>query len=143
MIRFRFLFIILASLISVAAQAGRHDETAIRAVLSRQQSAWNRGDIPAFMQGYWESDSMMFMGKKGPQYGYATTLSNYLKSYPDTAHMGQLQFDIVTVRKLGRKYAMVIGRWQLRRSVGDAGGYFSLLFHKIHRRWFIIIDHTS
>ncbi|MGC4059196.1 MAG: nuclear transport factor 2 family protein [Chitinophagaceae bacterium] len=143
MMRFCFLFLMLAFLVSVPAQAGKRDETAIRAVLSQQQSAWNRGDIPAFMHGYWESDSMMFMGKKGPQYGYATTLSNYQKSYPDTAHMGQLQFDIVTVKKLGRRHAMVIGKWQLHRSAGDVGGYFSLLFHKIHRRWLIIIDHTS
>lgn len=46
------------------------DETKIRNILNGQTSAWNRGDLEGFMKGYWESDSLMFIGKSGVTYGY-------------------------------------------------------------------------
>ena len=61
-------------------------------VMQRQQDAWNNGDIPRFMEGYWESDSLMFIGSRGLSYGYNKTLENYLKSYPTREKMGLLEF---------------------------------------------------
>jgi hypothetical protein len=66
------------------------DESAIRKILADQTAAWNRGDIDGFMKGYWESDSLMFIGKSGVTYGWSNTLKNYKKNYPDTAAMGKL-----------------------------------------------------
>lgn len=126
-----------------SVQAQSKNERCIRQILSRQEAAWNTGDLKAFMKGYWESDSMLFMGKKGPTYGYQATLNNYLKSYPDTSHMGHFSSHIVQVKKLSPRYYMVIGQWHLKRSIGDIGGYYSLLFRKIKGHWCIIQDHTS
>src|SRR5688500_3669788 len=61
------------------------DEAAILKVLDKQKAAWNRGDIDGFMKGYWENDSLMFVGKSGVTYGWTNTLNNYKKGYPDTA----------------------------------------------------------
>jgi ketosteroid isomerase-like protein len=132
---------LLATQSPVAAQS--KNERCIRQILIRQEAAWNKGDLKAFMKGYWESDSMLFMGKKGPTYGYQATLNNYLKSYPDTSHMGHFNSQIVQVKKLSPRYYMVIGQWHLTRSIGDIGGYYSLLFRKIKGHWCIIQDHTS
>ena len=41
------------------------DEKEIRNILATQTAAWNRGDIDQFMNGYWENDSLMFIGKSG------------------------------------------------------------------------------
>ena len=49
---------------------------AIQAILQNQTVAWNKGDLDAFMVGYWKSDSLVFMGKSGPTYGYKNTLAN-------------------------------------------------------------------
>lgn len=135
------LFLFLVCQYSSFAQS--KDELQIRSILKAQEAAWNRADLKAFMKGYWESDSMLFLGKKGPTYGYSATLSNYLKSYPDTAHTGHFTSTIVSIKKLNKEYYVVVGQWHLQRSVGDVGGYYSLLFRKIKKQWLIVMDHTS
>ena len=47
------------------AQKNNADTRAIRQVMQEQQDAWNRGDLEAFMQGYWQSDSLRFIGSRG------------------------------------------------------------------------------
>jgi hypothetical protein len=84
-----------------------------------KHKAWNRGDIENFMKGYWENDSLMFIGKNGITYGWTNTLNNYKKGYPDTAAMGKLSFNINTVKRLSKEYYYVVGKWHLQRSIGD------------------------
>jgi len=116
---------------------------AIQAILQNQTVAWNKGDLDAFMVGYWKSDSLVFMGKSGPTYGYKNTLANYKKNYPDASHMGKLHFDIVSIKPLGKSYFFVIGKWFLQRSVGDVNGVYTLVFRKTKTGWKIISDHSS
>jgi len=119
------------------------DETAIRRLLDEQTTAWNRGDIDGFMQGYWKNDSLMFIGKSGVTYGWNNTMNNYKKGYPDTVAMGKLAFTIINAKKLSSDYFHITGKFHLQRSIGDLQGYFTLLFRKIKGRWVIISDHTS
>lgn len=128
-------------LLNVRAQSKA--ERDIRDILSAQQNAWNRGDLSAFMIGYWENDSLVFVGKNGPVYGYETTLKNYRKSYSDTARMGHFTSTIIRMNRLNRKYYLVLGQWHLDRSVGNIGGYYTLLFRKINGHWVIVWDHSS
>ena len=58
------------------------NELQIRQLLDEQTTAWNRGDIESFMKGYWENDSLMFIGKGGVTYGWINTLNNYKKIIP-------------------------------------------------------------
>lgn len=119
------------------------DEAAIRQSLAAQTEAWNRGDIEAFMDPYWKNDSLLFIGQKGPTYGWHNTLANYKKAYPDTTVMGKLTFTILVTKRLSAEYYQVIGKWHLSRSIGDAAGYFTLLWRKIEGKWVIISDHSS
>lgn len=123
--------------------AQNNDEQIIRSILNRQTQDWNRGDISAFMKGYWESDSLMFIGKNGVTYGYQTTLNNYKKNYPDVTAMGQLQFNILQVKPLGEGHYFVLGKWMLKRTIGDLSGHYTLLFKKIKGEWVIVADHSS
>jgi len=115
----------------------------IRAVLTAQQQAWNRGDIPMFLEGYWNSPELTFAGSDGIVRGYDGLLERYRKSYPDKAHMGDLEFSRLEIHPLGAESALVLGHWHLKRTAGDAGGVFSLVFHRFPVGWRIIHDHTS
>jgi hypothetical protein len=126
---------------SVPAQ--NKDEQIIRTLLEEQRQAWNTGDKEKFMQTYWQSDSLMFIGKSGITYGWQKTLDNYKKGYPDTAAMGKLNFDILEVKRLSVLYFFVVGKWHLTRSIGDVGGHFTLLFKKVKNKWVIVADHSS
>ncbi len=120
------------------------NETIIRNVMSEQIKAWNKGDIDGFMQTYWKSDSLVFVGTTAPTYGWKTTLENYKKHYPDTATMGKLSFNLINLKPLSPEYYFVVGEWHLKRySKKDLGGYFTLLFRKINDKWVIVVDHTS
>jgi len=118
---------------------------AIVQVLTTQTAAWNRGDIPGFMQGYWQSDSLVFIGGKGPTYGWQPTLANYQKNYPNAAAMGKLDFSGLRVSLLVPGAAQVVGRWHLARPValGDLQGYFLLVLRQLDGQWVVVADHTS
>lgn len=135
------LLIIFAFLTSAFAQ--HKDEQTIRSLIEEQRLAWNIGDKEKFMQTYWQSDSLMFIGKSGITYGWQKTLDNYKKGYPDTATMGKLDFDLLEVKRLSVIYFFVVGKWHLTRSVGNVGGHFTLLFKKVKNKWVIVADHSS
>jgi ketosteroid isomerase-like protein len=132
--------IVIFSFTSIFAQSA--DEAAIRKVLNAQETAWNSGNIENFMKGYWVSDSLIFVGKS-VTYGWQKTLDRYKKGYPDTAAMGKLSYDLLEFKPLSPEYYFVVGKWHLQRSIGDIGGYFTLIFKKIQGQWFIIADHSS
>jgi ketosteroid isomerase-like protein len=119
------------------------DQSAIRSVLEAQQAAWNRGDLTAFVVGYWQSPELTFSGSDGVERGYDGVLSRYRKSYPDRAAMGQLDFSDLEFRFLGNDAALVLGRWHLKRTTDELGGVFSLVWQRFPEGWKIIHDHTS
>jgi ketosteroid isomerase-like protein len=137
------LLVILSVFLSVYANSQTKDDQAVRQLLNDQSAAWHRGDIETFMKGYWENDSLMFIGKSGITYGWSNTLSNYKKGYPDTAAMGKLTFALINLKQLSSEYFHVTGKWHLQRSIGNLEGHFTLLFKKIKGQWVIIADHSS
>jgi ketosteroid isomerase-like protein len=139
--RIFLVFILISATLSASAQ--NKDEQTIRALLAKQTEQWNKGNIEGFMEGYWESDSLLFIGKRGPTYGYRTTLENYKKGYPDTTAMGKLKFNILTVKPLSPDTYFVLGKWMLKRTIGDLEGHYTLLLKKIKGKWLIIADHSS
>ncbi len=132
---------------SLAAQTANQNEAEIRTVLDKQLAAWNRADKESFMLGYWQSDSLRFVGKSGVTQGWQATLERYQKNYPDKAAMGTLKFDIFTVDLLGPDAAYVLGKFTLVRGTADKpetqSGMFSLVFKRKQGRWKIVLDHTS
>ena len=118
-------------------------ERALRDVLTTQQAAWNRGDIPTFLRGYWNSPDLTFAGSDGIVRGYDGLLQRYQKSYPSAQAMGQLDFSGLEIHTLGPDSAMVLGHWHLSRAIGGAGGVFTLIFRRFPGGWRIIHDHTS
>lgn len=119
------------------------DRAAILRVLTDQQSAWNRGEVQAFLEGYWHSEELTFAGSSGISRGWDAVLARYRKNYPDRAAMGTLDFSGLEYRFLGPDAALLLGRWHLKRESGDIGGVFSLVLQRFPEGWRIVHDHTS
>lgn len=138
------LILLMLLVLPAALAQTTADRRTILATLDRQTSDWNAGNIAAFMKGYWESDSLMFVGKGGVTYGYENTYQGYMKRYPDRAAMGTLKYDILHLSFPGKNVAFVVGKWHLTRpQAGDVGGHYTLLWRKINGKWVIVCDHTS
>ena len=144
--RFTFVttFVLLAAMSSLAQSDSQKAKIAddIRAVMDKQAADWNRGDIPAFMEGYWKSDQLTFVSARVTK-GWQQTLDNYKRSYPDKSAMGTLTFSDLEVTVLSKDAALVLGSWSLKREKDNPGGKFSLIFRKFKDGWRIVHDHTS
>ncbi len=136
-------YILCCFLLLISGTLFAQDKQAIIKLMNDQQTAWNKGDINSFMQGYWKSDSVMFIGKSAPLYGWQNTLNRYKKAYPNKAAMGKLTFGLIKINVLDKENAFVLGSWHLDRKAGALGGYFTLWFKKINGEWKIVCDHTS
>ncbi|MGD1841584.1 MAG: YybH family protein [Thermonemataceae bacterium] len=111
-------------------------------IIQKQQTAWNKGDLEGFMEGYWKSDSLKFIGKNGVTYGWEATLQRYQKGYPTQEAMGKLTFKVVSIEALSPQQVLMIGQWKLDKEKATQG-YFSLIWRKIEERWYIVVDHSS
>lgn len=126
-----------------SADPAKADRVAIRTVLAAQVAEWNRGDVKAFMQGYWNSPDTEFVGSNGVLRGWEPVLERYKRQYPDRAAMGHLTFTQLEVNLLAPDAALVVGHWQLKRQNDSPGGVFTLVLKKFPEGWLIINDHTS
>ena len=119
------------------------DTTAIIAVLRDAETAWNAGDIPGYMQSYWQSPQLRFASGGTVTFGWQPTLERYLARYPDRATMGRLVFADLDVRPLGADGALAFGSWRLVRANDEPHGLFSLVLRRLPEGWRIVHDHTS
>lgn len=136
-------FILSICLLTFCSTANQNDITQITEVLKQQTDAWNEGNIDEYMKGYWNNDSLLFIGSNGPNYGYNRTLQRYKKAYPNQERMGTLTFSGLQIKQLCSDTYFVTGGWSLQRAEDNPKGYFTLIFKKIDGAWRIISDHSS
>ena len=129
---------------SVRAQSPRINVVSeIQNVLHAQQDAWNRGDIEAFMNGYWRSNETVFVSGDDVERGWEKVLERYKKKYSDRAKMGALTFSNLEIKPLSDDSAVVLGSWKLKRASDEPHGRFTLIFRRFSEGWKIVHDHTS
>lgn len=119
------------------------EQAAIRSVLDMQVAAWNRGDIDAFMSGYWKSEELEFVSGSGVTRGWQGVLDRYKRNYGNRAAMGTLSFSDLEIHVECADRAYAVGKFQLVREKDSPYGYFTLNFRKFEDGWKIIIDHTT
>ena len=135
--------IFLIALCGCSAKFDRiSEENAIRELLLRQEVAWNDGKIDEFMEGYWKSDSLMFVGSR-ITHGWDSTMTRYRRTYPDLDAMGKLKFTLYNFKFVSGDACLVTGRYRLKRTADEPTGMFTLLLKKIGGGWVIVYDHTS
>jgi uncharacterized protein (TIGR02246 family) len=140
--QFTLLAIVLLSALALQAQA-KKDDAAIRRVMDDQAAAWNRGDLEAFMQGYWRSDKLVFVSGDRVTRGWQQTLDNYKKNYATREKMGKLTFSDLEITVLSKDAAVVLGSWSLARQNDNPKGKFTLVWRKFRSGWRIVMDHSS
>ncbi|PKL84251.1 MAG: DUF4440 domain-containing protein [Ignavibacteriae bacterium HGW-Ignavibacteriae-3] len=138
---FLLTFFIAASVVN-AQRLSAEDRAEILRVLENQRICWNYGDLAGYMEGYWKSDSTLFIGKSGIKHGWEATFESYKKGYPDKESMGILTFKVISLEPMNDTTVFMIGKWDLERN-DKVGGYFSLIWKKIHGKWVVTADHSS
>jgi ketosteroid isomerase-like protein len=120
-------------------------EEGIKHMLVSQIEAWNHRQLEGFMQGYWHSPDLTFFSGASVTKGWEPTLLRYRQRYQGQGkEMGDLQFQDLNIDLLGRKGAVVTGKWQLTMSDGKKPhGLFTLIVKKMPAGWRIVHDHTS
>ncbi len=142
-IKISFLIVFNTLIFSCSNITDQSGKQLIESNMKAQEMCWSTGDVDCFMQFYWQSDSLKFIGKNGITYGWQNMVNRYKKSYPDKEAMGLLTFENLHITKLGINHFSVVGKWHLNRKEGDLGGYYSLIWEKINDQWLIVSDHTS
>jgi beta-aspartyl-peptidase (threonine type) len=144
------LTIALVLLLTVAAlaqtaTAADDQRNEITTVLNEQVSAWNKGDLKGYMEGYWKSPELTFFSGGTITKGWQPTLDRYRQRYQSGGReMGKLDFSALRIEMLGPRSAFARGSWHLTMSDGKAPhGRFTLVFRKFPDGWKIIHDHTS
>lgn len=143
LIRKHILQCLTAILLLFVGQVSAVPTDDIVQLLKGQEEAWNRGDLDAYMQGYWQNEQLMLISNGKFRNGWDETLAAYKKNYPDKESLGELTFTIKEIKMLSNYAAMVVGRWDLKRLKDTPTGVFTLLVEKIDDRWVITMDHSS
>jgi ketosteroid isomerase-like protein len=126
-----------------AVAFSQENKKAIEKILLDQAFAWNAGDIDGYMEGYWNSDSTVFLSGGNLTRGYSSVLSRYRKSYDTREKMGRLEFAELEVRMITPTLGVATGVWRLYRTNDQPWGRFTLLVEKKPEGWRIVHDHTS
>ncbi len=134
---------IISIIVVFSYQQPKLAEQVIKDKLIESAHCWNKGDFECFMQTYWKSDSLKFIGGSGITYGWTNTLERYKVGYPTAKERGVLTFNNLMVEVLGKDYCFMIGEWHIQRDTKDIGGHFTLLWKKINGEWLITTDHSS
>ena len=115
----------------------------IKKILSSQQKCWNNGDIDGFMQGYWNSEKLVFTSlNHKPAYGWKNTLERYKNIYPTKSSMGELRFEILNLKLISKTTATLKGKWELIRQKDHPNGLFWLDIERFDNNWLITKDST-
>ena len=126
------------------AAAAEADRAAIRAVVERMESAWNRGDFAGYMAGFKKPD-VVFVSRGEIQKDWQGTLDHYRRDYGgDPARRGKLRFFDLRIDMISPDAAMLIGRYRLEGGGRPQDGINTRLFRKVEGQgWVIAMNHVS
>jgi len=117
---------------------------AARAGLQAQVSAWNRGDLEAALDTYWNAPQMTWISRSGVERGFATFANAMRKDFADPAAMGIYSAEVLDARGLGPETGMVVFRWEiLRAGKRVMGGTSTQIWRHLDGKWKAVLEHAS
>ena len=139
------LLLVMSAACAAAQTPGSDAIGDVRAVWTAQVEAWNRGDLEAFMAGYWKSSDLVFFSNGTETRGWQETLDRYRARYQaEGKQMGTLDFPQLDFSMLGTETVLTRGRWRLTMPDGkELSGMTSVIFRKLPEGWRIVHDHSS
>jgi ketosteroid isomerase-like protein len=128
---------------SALGQGPNVTEREIQTLLNESAESWNRGDLDGHLAD--NADSISFMTRNGPIVGKTKTADALRRSFfKDGEPLQQLRFEQVTIRRLGKDYALVVGRFILDGGgQPEQSGWFSTIWERQVAGWRVIHDHSS
>lgn len=126
---------------AVAAALTPADE--VKALMRKQQDAWNRGDIAEFCAPY--SDDCIFLSPTGVTRGRLVLQERYLKKYGTAKEtMGQLLFEVLDTRETALMVTLAM-RWNLswqssRADKAPASGLTLISWQRQTSGWRLVQD---
>jgi hypothetical protein len=140
--RFFFSSCCLIMVLAVRGQS-TSSENQIRSLMDSAAQDWNRGNLEGYMSLYDPHATMMLPTGR---VGLDSMRNLYLKYYfKDGKPKQQLSYDTYQFTPLGRKYALLTGRFLLKPTdkLPQRIGSFSLIF--VHRKqgWKLLHDHSG
>jgi len=128
---------------SALGQGPKVTAESIQALLDESAASWNRSDLDGHLAD--NADSISFMTRKGPIVGKSKTADALRRSFfKDGKPIQQLRFEQVTIQRLGKGHALVIGRFILDGGgQPEHSGWFSTIWERQAAGWRVIHDHSS
>ena len=139
----------MAALVNPAPTQGQvdHEDSvrAVRAVLDRQVADWNKGDLDAFLTGYWNSPQGRFSVGRSAS---CRVERDARAVSPPLSRRGQGDGPARVFRARDRAARPGLdparGGWRLTMPDGTKpGGLFTLILRRFPEGWKIVHDHTS
>ncbi|HQU86836.1 MAG TPA: SgcJ/EcaC family oxidoreductase [Pyrinomonadaceae bacterium] len=136
-----FLLLIICA-VSASAFAQSKDEKAIRAVLQSTADGWNKADLSIYLAAYTkEATEMRTTGPAGGVEAIEETMKNGF--WKTGKPLQNLRFENVVVRMLGKKNALVTGKFILSGGdKPDQTGWYTTVWAKTKDGWRMIHDHS-
>jgi uncharacterized protein (TIGR02246 family) len=121
------------------------DARQIIAGLQASAQAWNRNDLEGFIAVYADGPNTTFIGQD-VVHGKDAIRDFYRSTWFRTGSPpGELTYDRIDVRPLGRDHALAVGHWHvlMRSNNQMRNGIFSLTYERTPQGWRIIHDHSG
>ena len=136
------LFVVLFAAGAAFAQTMSKDEKAIRAALDKTAEGWNKGDLNQYLSAYTKEATEML--STGPTGGVEAIEKTMKEGFWKTGKPLQvLRYENVVVRMLGKKGALVTGKYVLSGAGrADRGGWWTTVWIKTKDGWLMIHDHS-
>jgi uncharacterized protein (TIGR02246 family) len=116
----------------------------VKQALDGQVAAWNRGDLEAAMDFYWESPEMLWISRDGTEQGWQQVLEMFQKDFTDRSKMGVYTYEPLHIEQVGPEAVYYVYRWQIDlQGKKLMGGVSSQLWKRIDGRWVIASEHAS
>lgn len=141
----RWLLILSLMLGAGPAWAAHPAAAGARQGLADQMAAWNRGDLEAALDRYWNSPDIVWVTRSGLSKGFADFAAGMRAEFAGKPEkMGSYRGEILEARDLAEDKALLVVRWSITRGAERLmGGVSTQIWQRIDGRWRIVLEHAG
>jgi uncharacterized protein (TIGR02246 family) len=118
-------------------------EEHIRDRFAEGTAAWNRGDLDAYLAGYWESEKTRWITRGKVIRGVNAIRAMYKSLFDSPEKMGTFAVQELEIDILTDSDVLVIGQWSHTAGPLVRQGVFTIHMKKLEGGWVVVTDHTS
>lgn len=143
-----FLIVVLSHTV-IAADISTDDNAgvekqAISRLITTLNEDWNRGDMAAYLNAYWQDERFILVSGNNVRTGWKTMSDLFYKAYPNPVKMGKFYVKSLSIKMLTPNLALASGRWEHQFVDERVEGAFTHIVQLFDQQgWKIIHEHTS